>query len=159
MRYLLLLLFVSSCSSLSRQECEDTNWYIKGLADGQDGLRDPKTKEYRDECYSHNVTIKGFDYLKGYEDGSKTFCTTENAKVIGLRGYKPHKVCEEINPQFSFGYNEGLRVFLKEKTIEDIIERYGNECISNSNCTDGKSCLSTIKSTRFSDQVSVRVCR
>ncbi len=158
MRYFFLFFLFASCSSLSRKECKEANWFIKGLADAQNGIRKPKTKEYRDACYSQNVKIRSFDYLKGFEEGLKTYCSDENAKMLGSSGKEPHKACEEISTTFESTYKKALRDYLKRKAKNDLLKRYGKKCITSIKCTDGKRCQYKQDVTSFSDVVRVKVC-
>jgi hypothetical protein len=106
---LALVLLVSGCSSLSKEDCLDKNWFQLGQEDAMSGVSEPKTADYRRDCSQHGIQIKSMDYLKGFESGLKKFCTYSNGLYRGEAGEDNHSLCEEANPEYKRGYVVGFR--------------------------------------------------
>jgi hypothetical protein len=94
MRYLLLFLICTACS-LSKKDCETTDWYDRGLRDGRVGEFTSALTKYKEQCSAHNITVDAHFYKMGYNDGLKQFCTFDNGHKEGLAGRVDLNVCPE----------------------------------------------------------------
>ena len=149
---LLLLLTLSSCATLSKEDCTSTDWRQRGQLDGSTGDSVQEFAKYQQQCQEHGVSISKASYLEGYWQGLKSFCNYDNGYKNGLEGTEPMKECESVGVTFSKGYHKGFEAFMakkeerrkeeiKAKTIKDIIERYGSkECTFNSDCKREGEC-------------------
>ena len=189
----LILIYISifllnGCSSLSKEDCANHNWFNLGQLDAMSGEIEPKTAVYRQDCSKHGLQIKSMDYLKGFEKGLKKYCTYHNGFRRGEYGEESHSLCEESNPDYKKGYLSGFREFkrkdsiseLRKKLIEDSggkecnfssdcmmegscsagkCERSRNKCSFDSDCEYEGSCDSISAWTDYNDNVSVNVCK
>ncbi len=185
---LFVITLLIGCSSLSKEDCANQNWFKLGNSDAMSGETKPKAAEYRRDCSEHDIQIKSVEYLKGFENGLKKHCTYHNGLYRGESGDGPHSLCEEVNPEYKKGYLEGFRDFkrqesiieLREELIEDNggkvcstssdcmyegscsfgkCERSGNECSIDSDCEYEGSCDSVSASTDYMDTVSIDICK
>jgi hypothetical protein len=185
---ILCILLLNSCSTLSKEDCTNKNWFQLGVADAMDGEVEPKTTDYRRDCSEHGLQIKSMDYLKGFESGLTKFCTYHSGLRRGENGKNVHSLCEEVNPKYKAGYKVGFREFKRKESIinvkEELIEDNGgkecsfaSECISSSICISGRCeksdkkcsydsecdiegrCDSVSQWTDYNDNVSVNVCK
>ncbi|MFT6633549.1 MAG: hypothetical protein ACJAS4_003520 [Bacteriovoracaceae bacterium] len=181
------IFIANGCSTLSKNECENRNWFNLGKSDAMNGEVEPKTAEYRRDCSEYGLQIKSMDYLKGFENGLKKYCTYNNGLNRGEDGEESHALCEEESPKYKKGYLTGLREFKKKQSIVELkkiliednggkecsfssdcmkegicssgkCERSGNECSSDSDCEYEGSCDSISAWTDYNDNVSVDVC-
>lgn len=184
----ILIFLLTGCSSLSKEDCSNKNWFNLGKSDAISGEVEPKIDDYRRDCSEYGLQIRSMDYLKGYEVGLKKYCTYHNGLSRGEDGEDSHSLCEEANPEYKKGYLTGLREFKKKESIVELqkklIEDNGgkecntsSDCMMDGNCLSGKcemsgnkcsfdsdceyegSCDSVSAWTDYNDNVSVDVCK
>lgn len=107
---LVTALAITSCATMSPEECRRANWRDVGLRDGLDGSPLALLAERTSDCAEAKVTVDNVAYLLGRDDGLKTFCRVENALPLGLNGGTYHGVCppqvdEEFRRRHAIGYN------------------------------------------------------
>ena len=88
-----LALGLASCSTMSEKECQFANWRDIGLTDGLAGKSLGLLNERRSDCAEANIQLDQKAYLKGREEGLKTYCQLGNAVHLGLRGEPYEGVC------------------------------------------------------------------
>jgi hypothetical protein len=151
MKYLFVLsiLFIAGCASISEEECRKGNWEAFGYRDAMRGTYEPKTNDYRKDCSEYGVSVKGVEYMKGFESGLKDYCTFNRGLEMGVAGKNAHKYCEEVSPDFKKAYQKGYAEYLinkkkieaikalKEKLITD---NGGRECNSDNDCNKDGEC-------------------
>lgn len=112
MKSLLFLLLFVSCSSWNKEACLTTNWYHKGVEDAArsgSGNFNP----YKRACAEAGVSITSSSgrYEKGVLEGMRSWCTFQNGFNQGLDGKVATAQCDQINPAFARGVEEGYREF------------------------------------------------
>ncbi len=153
---LAFILFASGCSSLSKEECSQTNWQKKGYKDGSHGIDLIKLAHYKAECAEHGLGVNSDQYARGHKQGLVYFCTYKNGLDAGLAGEDFTPSCSSVEPSFNRGYEEGYRVFKiqelerkeakeREDEKEDLLKKlkaeYGDkECSFNSDCQKDDNC-------------------
>jgi hypothetical protein len=84
---------LSSCATMSPEECKLADWGAVGQSDGLDGKAltylDGRTKD----CAKVGVALNTQVYLHGRELGLRTYCRLENAVPLGLHGGTYAGVC------------------------------------------------------------------
>lgn len=132
MKLLILLFLVVSCSSMDRESCLATNWYDKGVRDGSSSGQD-KFLQYQRECSQERISIlsRSGEYKKGLIEGLRSWCTFQNGFNRGLDGYGGTVVCDNINPAFGRGYEEGYREYRidqrRKRDTEEREKKYSGE--------------------------------
>lgn len=153
---IIILILLTSCASLSKEDCINTSWDHKGELDGLDGESLSIFSDYQQKCHKHGVVISKANYTQGYNRGLRKFCSYNSGYEHGLEGSDPFTECDQINPSFTKGYEEGFREFQilaqkkkieeekdseRKKAIERILSSYNSEkCISNSDCRRDGDC-------------------
>ena len=118
-----LVLGLASCSTMSEKECQFANWRDIGLTDGLAGKSLGLLNERRSDCAEANIQLDQKAYLKGREEGLKTYCQLGNAVHLGLRGEPYEGVCPAaIEPEFRRRYTIGRDVY-HFRTEIDRLER------------------------------------
>lgn len=113
-----LSLLLASCASLEPEECKTADWERLGYADAMAG-RDVRLADYSKDCGKIGITPNEQVYKRGYDHGAKAFCTYENGREVGKRGYFNSKVCEKTGMAdiFMKGYFEGHEYYLLQQEL------------------------------------------
>jgi len=104
-------LLVSSCSSISQQECEIGDWYSIGVNDGRSGADSNKQyRKYQKECASHGIQADFKRYRQGYDQGLVFYCDFAHGEAHGRSGASFNTACTgPLEPKFRLGYERGIR--------------------------------------------------
>ena len=132
MTLIILFFIVTSCSTMSQEECQVINWPERGKSDGLIGRDANSFSIYHEAkaCIKYDATIQG-KYEKSRVQGIKTFCNNINwfemGKSDGLKNrnislfpaYRKTKTCIEydttIQNKYEKGHAEGVRFFCTTK--------------------------------------------
>lgn len=153
---IIVLTTLTSCASLTQEDCAKTSWAQKGELDGSNGESLSLFSKYQQQCHEHGVVISKANYTHGYNIGLRKFCTYKSGYKHGLEGSDPFTECNQINPSFTKGYEEGFRefqIFARKKKIEEekdserkkavkrILSSYNSEkCTFDSDCRRNGDC-------------------
>ncbi len=108
---LVALFFICACSTMNREECLTTNWHDRGIDDG--ALGHENFTKYQRACGQEGISIlsRTGEYQKGFREGLRNWCTFKNGFQEGLSGRNSTAHCEDINPSFARGFEEGFREY------------------------------------------------
>jgi hypothetical protein len=106
-----IFLAASGCTTLSKTECESTNWEERGVRDAKEG-KVSQVDVYRNECRTHKASMNSSAYTKGREAGLRLFCTFENGvewgRAEGGKGREYLGICPpRAEPEFLKGMEFG----------------------------------------------------
>ena len=87
------LFFLSGCATLSRDQCQQGDWFGIGLADGQAGQAENRLDQHNKACAEYGIGVNPQHYLEGRAQGLNDYCRLENAFDSGLRGQRYQRVC------------------------------------------------------------------
>ena len=105
--YLLLLITVSACSTLKKEDCEKMDWQARGFSDGEDGEEPETFDDYTEQCKEFGINTDKERYLKGLKAGLKNFCTFDNGYHAGLSGAREADHCDDIDSSYRNGFEKG----------------------------------------------------
>lgn len=92
--YILPILFLlSGCATLSRDQCQQGDWFGIGLADGQVGQAMNRLDQHNKACAEYGIGVDSQQYLQGRAQGLNDYCRLDNAFDSGLRGQRYQRVC------------------------------------------------------------------
>ncbi|WP_176785772.1 DUF2799 domain-containing protein [Propionivibrio dicarboxylicus] len=112
---------------MSPKECQIANWSDVGQADGLLGKNLSFLNQRRSDCAEANIQIDQAAYLKGRDQGLKTYCQLGNAAQIGLRGEVYEGVCPPaIDQEFRRRYNIGFDIHRFKDEIARLRYRLGS---------------------------------
>lgn len=124
---LFLLLFIPfglACSTLSKEECAQGDWYNIGLRDGQRGHSPTRVAEHAKACAEFGTRPDNAVYTRGHSDGLKTYCTPENGYQVGLNGEVYQQVCPaNSSPAFLKRYRMGYRIYELRREVSGLDQR------------------------------------
>ncbi|MYD44788.1 MAG: DUF2799 domain-containing protein [Gammaproteobacteria bacterium] len=116
-----VLLMISGCTSLSKVQCLEGDWYEIGLVDGESGMESARFDEYVDTCAKYDVVPDFVKYSEGRTKGLEIFCTRSNGYSEGREGSVYRNVCSGISEElFLVGYSFGHKVYSALETINTL---------------------------------------
>jgi len=107
--FLLLLFVLSSCQTMSEDECIAADWRVIGEQDGSEGY-DPQQRfgNHVKACERAGVVPDQRQWNQGYQRGLFNFCTPERGLSHGQAGKVYNNVCPvDLERDFLSGYNLG----------------------------------------------------
>lgn len=114
MKFLLLattFLFMSSCATMNKEECQATDWYAKGITDGAGGKSAEEYQKYSKACTEHGITPDFAQYSKGRDKGLLQFCEDAGTQ-LGSQGetitYPKQCLSDNHKRVFGTGHVQGL---------------------------------------------------
>ncbi|MGL4711564.1 MAG: DUF2799 domain-containing protein [Shewanella sp.] len=116
----LSVLSLTQCSSLSIEECANSDWFALGLADGHQGAKPGLLNQYQKDCREFNLNVDSAQWKQGYQQGLASYCLPENGYRIGLAGERYYGVCR--NNAFVERYNQGYQQYLIHKRLVEIAD-------------------------------------
>ena len=105
-----LTLLLASCATMTPDECRFANWYDVGMRDGLAGQPLALYNSRVEDCTEAAVHVDGNAYLRGRDDGLKSYCRFDNAVAVGLAGGSYAGVCPagidgEFRRRYEIAYN------------------------------------------------------
>ncbi|WP_163832684.1 DUF2799 domain-containing protein [Spartinivicinus ruber] len=126
-----LLISLTACSVMSREECLTADWYTVGYADGADGRPPSRIGDYRQDCAEYGVRPDLDNYRLGHRSGLDRYCTEANGFQEGVEGNRYKGVCPyPLEANFLAGYNRGKQIYQAKrewKNIQDDLRRASSE--------------------------------
>ncbi|OFZ28562.1 MAG: hypothetical protein A2622_05575 [Bdellovibrionales bacterium RIFCSPHIGHO2_01_FULL_40_29] len=120
--FILAVVIVSSCTTLSKKDCQTINWYEWGKSDALKGKTSMVFTDYTKTCSKHGIALDKDNYIKGRVEGLKNFCTYKNGEQFAHKGETYRSVCpQQWEPEFLKGYQLGKRNYeleQKERELE-----------------------------------------
>lgn len=118
---LLLALLLQSCATMSRDECLQADWYIKGLADASDGYALDRIDDHGKACARVGVVPKVQDYEAGHKKGARLFCVANKGYSEGRRGASYNGICpQDLEQNFLRAYRDGQDLFALQQQITQL---------------------------------------
>lgn len=130
-----LLLAVTGCASLSREECLYGDWTAVGIKDGREGEEASRFIRHQEACRQYGVSPDKQEYLHGREQGLQDYCQLENAIATGLRGLRYQSVCPSTIHNTFQRYNDtAYQVYQKREALKSL----DNAIVSKENSLQDK---------------------
>ncbi len=115
----LVLGVLSSCQSMTKEECQIADWQVIGQNDGEAGF-DPQDRFSRHvkACTRIGIAPDQTMWRQGYDRGLVNYCTPLSGLAAGQAGKGYANVCPpETSQGFLRGYNLGHASYSKEREI------------------------------------------
>lgn len=124
-----LALLVSSCATLSPEQCQNADWRQIGYADGAGGLPGSRIQEHASACAKVGARPDMEAYLSGRMEGLVSYCQPENGFEVGRRGRAdnagdcpPH-----VRAAFLQQYRQGREINALESQVNNLRTTLENE--------------------------------
>lgn len=118
---LLAVLQLAGCSSLSKQECLNADWFMIGLEDGSAGRGLETIGAHRKSCAKVNITPDLSAYERGHDKGRISYCTVVNGFHLGNSGGQYNGICRGLSENaFLQAYDAGKFRFQVRSELEEL---------------------------------------
>jgi hypothetical protein len=115
-----LILVLSGCSSMSKNECLTVDWRTVGYEDGVDGYPADRIAEHRKACAKYGVSTDLALYQQGREQGLQEYCKPANGYRVGVRGASYPSVCPApLEPAFAAAFDSGHQLYVLESRVSN----------------------------------------
>jgi hypothetical protein len=115
-----ILAAVTSCSSMSANECMATDWRTVGYEDGVAGYSGDRVGKYRKSCSKHGITPDLGQYQAGRDQGLREFCKPLNGFRIGSGGRGYSGICPSpLDAPFLEAYESGRHLHSLRERVAD----------------------------------------
>lgn len=109
---------LSSCTTMSKDECLAGAWGEKGYADGASGYPMTRLDDHAKACAKFQVAPNPAAYESAREDGLRTYCTFQRGWEEGRSGNSYYGVCRpEAEADFLPAYQDGRRLHDVEEAV------------------------------------------
>lgn len=123
-----IAVFLSSCSTLNKDECKTADWKTIGYTDGIRGYKAIRIDKHRSACAKYNVRPNLDTYTTGRNEGLKQYCVPATAYKKGISGYNYNGVCSGHNEiKFLDAFNYGLTIFQAKRKLNNLEAKYAEE--------------------------------
>ncbi len=169
----IMLMVVTSCATMKKEECLTADWYNIGFEDGAKGHKVAHITNHRKACSKYDVTPDLELYLRGRDQGLIEYCTAYNGYNLGQRGRSYNDACQgNLKNAFLEAYNIGRDIYLFERDlkteqrdlndlnneIEDLDKQIKDKELELSKgCSDVKICKEILDDIRFLDNEKNRL--
>ena len=117
----LALPLLTSCATMSEDECRSADWHLIGFGDGANGYVVSRIASHQKACSKVAVTPDLSAYTKGRNEGLIEYCKPITAYRLALRGSRYSDVCPaELEQEFSQGYRYGQQLYSKSNEINTL---------------------------------------
>lgn len=124
----LIAFFLSSCSTLSKDECNAADWKTIGYADGARGYQASRIDRHRSACAEYSIRPNLDEYSQGRNSGLVQYCTPNTAYRLGISGYRYNGVCAAHNEEkFVEAFHQGLNIYQAKNKLKDLKSQYTEE--------------------------------
>lgn len=162
-----LILVLSSCATMRKEECLTADWYQVGYEDGSKGFLTSRIAKHRKACLKYDITPDLEAYLNGRARGLEEYCTPYNGYQLGVWGLPYMNQCRgEMEDLFLNAYNRGKDIYYfkqqiskEEKSLKKMKHRLselneeitGKEQALSQECSDQNRCKQILDHIRVLD--------
>ena len=118
---LLPLVVLTGCTSLSKDECLQANWYGIGYQHGVNGTQYQDGVNALAQCSEFGVRADINEYKSGYDQGLNVYCEPENGFTLAMQGMPYNGVCNST--AFRKAWQEGNDRYQVQQRLIDIDDR------------------------------------
>lgn len=109
---------LSSCTTMSKDECLAGAWGEKGYVDGSSGYPMTRLDDHTKACAKFQIAPDPAAYGSAREDGLRTYCTFQRGWEEGRSGNTYYGVCRpEEEADFLPAYRDGRRLHDVEEAV------------------------------------------
>jgi hypothetical protein len=110
-------LSLSSCATISKDECVAGGWEDIGFRDGENGKSQARLADYNSTCAKFAVTPDRTAYLRGYDQGLQLYCDFDRGLSRGANGNSTETICQAFpDSDYFIGYDQGLTSYCSYDT-------------------------------------------
>jgi hypothetical protein len=123
----LLASFVSSCATMSKDECKQADWYLKGVDDATQGFALDRVIEHGKACARVNIVPDMKEYREGHGKGARLYCVPEKGYSEGRNGAAYNGICPPaLEGRFLRAYNDGQELYAIQHRMDAMHSQISN---------------------------------
>lgn len=103
-----LLLLLTGCSVVTKEQCQHHNWYGRGYNDAKKGRPANYGQTYFQACRNQGVYLDLAPWQRGYRKQLKDQCPVSQAKTLATSQPNYHGPCLSL-PDFNQAYQQARR--------------------------------------------------
>lgn len=116
---------LSSCATISEEECLAGGWEDIGFRDGESGKSQARLADYNTTCSEFAVTPNRSAYLRGYDQGLSLYCSYDTGLNHGETGHSADSKCQAFPESGYFaGYEDGRVTYDLYSERDRMVDRY-----------------------------------
>lgn len=124
---LVWMLALSGCATMSKEECKQADWYLKGVEDATQGYPLDRVIEHGKACARVNVVPDMKDYREGHSKGARLYCVPEKGYSEGRNGASYNGICPvELESKFLRAYHDGQELYTIQRNIDRMVDQIGS---------------------------------
>ncbi|RNC93649.1 MAG: DUF2799 domain-containing protein [Oricola sp.] len=105
------MMALSSCATLSEEQCQVVDWQQLGESDGTRGFPVTYVGQHQEACTKHGISVDAASWQTGWQRGIRTYCTPANGLNVGRTGGINRNACPaDMALAFNEAYTVGRRV-------------------------------------------------
>lgn len=109
---ILIVLSMTGCATMSKDECLTVDWRTVGYEDGAAGYSGDRIGQHRKACAKHGVSPDLTLYQSGREAGLREYCVPANGFRLGAQGAGYSGLCPaELDGAFASAYESGRHLY------------------------------------------------
>jgi hypothetical protein len=114
-------MLLSSCASLSPEQCKTADWRQIGFSDGASGTLAGRINDHAKACAEHGIRPHLDDYLRGREQGLLSYCRPDNGFAVGRGGNEANAgdCPEHLKYGFLEQFRRGTQVHAMERDLSN----------------------------------------
>lgn len=122
---LLACLVLTSCQTMSKEECAVADWRVIGEQDGAAGYNPQDRFARHAKAYTKaGVAADQTSWYQGYQQGLPRYCTPLNGLSVGSQGQSYANVCPvNLDSGFREGYDLGRTHYEKKREMNNLESR------------------------------------
>jgi len=120
-------ILLSGCATMSKEECRQVDWYLKGVDDATKGFPLERVIEHAKACARVDIVPDMKDYREGHAKGARLYCVPEKGYSEGRSGAAYNGICPvELEPKFLRAYRDGQELYNIQRNIDRLVSQINN---------------------------------
>ncbi len=114
----LLVVLLSGCATLNKDECRNADWELIGFEDASRGHALARIGQHRKACAKVDVVPDITAYEAGHERGARQYCTRERGYQEGVKGAAYQGICPpDLASAFTRAHRDGQERYQLQQRI------------------------------------------
>lgn len=124
--FMVALVGLSACESMSVSECKVADWGRVGFSDGAAGVASSRIADYSEDCGKAGIRPDVNAYRQGWDTGIAHYCTAANGWREGIQGRAGKESVCQGQPGFN-GFARYLDAGLKVHRTQAELQRNSHD--------------------------------
>lgn len=121
---LMVIAFLSGCASMDAKDCQKTDWYQRGLAEGRWGASTSEIKQHAEVCAKVKVVPDEAAWRAGYAEGVKSYCTANSGWNRGAANEPYRGACVGLDESTFLRYHSsGQQLYRARQELRQVNEK------------------------------------